>query len=321
MRRVVLLRGLVAAVALAACAGSIPSSVQARSPFGRLQDRADAWRQIEPLLRERAYPKRSGFDFAPTFEVKTSSGYRVTVAAIGGSVAVILGRRPHEVSVYLARGVATSRRLQASYGPFGNLEMRFHPSPDPPRLSQKHACHGRLEHPRLPGVWSGRLRFESEGHRVTVDVHRAAGSILRRTRTCLPLHPPRTAVASSGPFSSFSLEDAVGAGWHNGLESAAVAGFDARFGTLYLAFSQRALSSVAVLHLAVAVAKPGTLTIDNALTRAEISPPAPFHGTGVYTAAPDGSTTWTGDLTVNFPDAPRFPLTGEQFKAEVKSAL
>jgi hypothetical protein len=313
--------GLVATVAVAVWVGIVPSAVQARSSFSRLQERVTAWRQVEPLLRERVPPKDGGFDFEPNFELKTASGYVVRVAAIGNSVAVIAGRGRHDLSVYLARGVATSQRLQASYGSFGTLDMRFHPSAAVPSRQVPRDCHGRLDHPKLPGVWVGKLRFRSEGHRVAVDIHRALGSIRRRRPVCTPLHRHRQATSSSGPFSSFSLRDAVGAGWHRGLESADVVGFDTHLGTLYLAFAQRALHSVAILDLAVAVAKPGTLTINGALTHAAISPPAPFHGTGTYTAAPDGSTAWAGDLTVNFPDAPRFPLTGEAFKAEVKRAL
>jgi hypothetical protein len=313
--------GLVAAVAVAVWVGFAPAPVQARSSFSLLQERASAWRQVEPLLRERARPRAGGFDFEPSFELRTGSGYQVRVVAIGSSVAVIVGRGKHDLSAYLARGAATSRRLQASYGSFGTLDMRFHPAAAKPRRQGRRDCHGRIEHPKLPGVWSGKLRFQSEGRRIAVDIHRAPGSIRRRRPVCVPLPGHRRATSSSGPFSSFSLRDAVGAGWHRGLESADVVGFDSHFGTLYLAFAQRALSSVAILHLAVAVAKPGTFTIDSALTHAAISPPAPFHGTGTYTAAPDGSTAWAGDLTVNFPDAPRFPLTGEAFKAEVKRAL
>lgn len=313
----------IAAVALLAFAvlGSAPA--QAETPFARLQDRADAWKQVEPLLRKRAHPKASGFDFEPTFKVKTASGYTVRVAALGSSVAVIVGRGEGKLSAYLTRGIATSRRLQASYGPFGELDMRFHPSARVPKLPPRRGCHGLVKYPERHGTWVGSLRFEGEDHSFAIDVHRAGGGIRRQTPICFFHHHRRhsTATASAGPFSSFFPREAVAAGWHRGLESATVVGLDGLAGTVYFAFSQRVSGPVAIIHIAATVAKPGTLSVNSALTHAEISPPAPFHGTGTYTAAPDGSTAWTGDLTVNFPGLPAFPLTGEEFKAEVRRPL
>jgi hypothetical protein len=313
--------GLTVLAVVAWCLALGPGPASARPFAARLQHRADAWRQLKPLLQERAGRKVSGFDFEPTVRLKSESGETVRVFAIGSSVAIAIGRGRHAVSVYLARGTATSRRLKASYGPFGRIDMRFHPSPAP-KLRGSHGCKGRLRHPALAGVWVGALRFQSEGHRVDLEVHRARGSVRREGLACFTPHRPRTATASSGPFSSFSLFDLVSAGWHQGLESAQVTGLETGRGTLYLAFTQRVLGSVGILSLAVAAdEKPGTLTISSALTHAEIAPPAPFHGTGIYEAAPDGSTTWTGDLTVNLPDVPRFPLAGERFKAEVRRSL
>jgi hypothetical protein len=313
--------GLAVLTVVAWCLAVGPGAATAGPFAAQLQHRADAWRQIKPLLRERAGRKASGFDFEPTVRLKSRSGETVRVFAIGSSVAIAIGRGGHAVSVYLARGTATSRRLRASYGLFGRIDMRFHPSPAPePRGAR--SCKGRHRHPALAGVWVGTLRFQSEGHQVGLDVHRAPGSIRREGLACFSPHRHRTATASSGPFSSFSLFDLVSAGWHQGLESAQVTGLESGQGTLYLAFTQRVVDSVAILDLAVAASKEsGTLTVSSTLTHAEISPPAPFHGTGTYKAAADGSTTWTGDLTVNLPDAPRFPLAGEQFKAEVRRSL
>ncbi|HWO84398.1 MAG TPA: hypothetical protein VNM38_11515, partial [Solirubrobacterales bacterium] len=56
------------------------------------------------------------------------------------------------------------------------------------------------------------------------------------------------------------------------------------------------------------------IRIDEALTTAKLTPPSPFHGTARYRAYPDGATSWSGDLSVNFPGAPRFPLTGPSWE-------
>jgi hypothetical protein len=312
---------MIAAVAVVAAVAVTVSPAQARPASGRRRNQASAWRRIAPLLRERGRSKARGFDFEPTFRVRTGSGYLVTVATLGDSVAIIIGRGNGRLSAYLARGVATSRRLQASYGSFGHLDMHFHPSARVPETPARRHCHGRVRHPHRDGTWAGTLRFESEDREIRIDVHRARGSVRSRAPGCFLPRRHRAATASSGPFSSFSFRDAVAAGWRHGLESAEVAGLETPRGGLYVAFSQHVSGPVAILYAAIARAKPGTIAVDEALTHAEISPPAPFHGTGIYTAAPDGSVTWTGDLTVNFPGAPAFPLTGEQFEVEVKRAL
>ncbi len=62
-------------------------------------------------------------------------------------------------------------------------------------------------------------------------------------------------------------------------------------------------------------------SFNEALTGAAIAPPEPFHGKGAYRAASDGTTTWTGPLSVSFPGAPLLPLTGEAFKATLTTGF
>jgi hypothetical protein len=84
--------------------------------------------------------------------------------------------------------------------------------------------------------------------------------------------------------------------------------------TLYLAVTEESKGSMAEVRYAAVVARSKTFVSDDALTSATVRPPAPFHGTGSYAAAPDGTKSWTGSLSVSFPGAPRFPLTGPQFE-------
>ena len=64
-----------------------------------------------------------------------------------------------------------------------------------------------------------------------------------------------------------------------------------------------------------------SFAVNEALTGATIAPPEPFHGKGAYRAASDGTTTWTGPLSVSFPGVPRLPLTGEAFKATLSAGF
>ncbi|MGN6274544.1 MAG: hypothetical protein ACTHNP_01275 [Solirubrobacterales bacterium] len=319
--------------ALLVLVASSASVAQAQVPLERLGPAATAWGQIVPLVRKETSTRKQGFDFRPTLRIKTASGYRVEATEIGGAIVVIIGRRKGTVTAYLGRGVATSRRLAADFGRFGKLDMRFRPSPHLAPLPPRHHCHGSIRHPKRRGVWVGGFRFSGEGDYVSVRVHRAGGSIRRETAVCAHAHffVRRSATASSGPFSSFVPREELTAGWRRGTESADFSATTLLFHPIFFARSEQALGSVAIIRLAVAIQHSGSLAVtaqhsgslvvNDALTHAEAAPPPPFHGVGVYTASPDGTKTWTGDLTVNFPGAPSFPLTGEAFEAEAQRPL
>ena len=86
-------------------------------------------------------PPRHGFE--THLELEAKHGYEVTVIGEGDVVAVevtkpappgkenalerLLGMRS-AVTAYVARGTVTPRRIVASFGKFGKLDLRFRPS-------------------------------------------------------------------------------------------------------------------------------------------------------------------------------------------------
>jgi hypothetical protein len=92
--------------------------------------------------------------------------------------------------------------------------------------------------------------------------------------------------------------------------------------TLFAALNEESLGSMARMRFALATApSQKAFTFNEALTGATIVPPSPFHGTGTYSAASDGTTTWTGPLSVTFPGAPRLSLTGDGFEATLATGF
>jgi hypothetical protein len=92
--------------------------------------------------------------------------------------------------------------------------------------------------------------------------------------------------------------------------------------TLFAAVNEESLGSMARMRFALATApSKRSLAYNEALTRATITPPKPFYGKGIYSAASDGATTWTGPLSVSFPGAPRLPLAGTDFKATLTTGF
>lgn len=246
--------------------------------------------------------------FRSGFQVEPASGpYKVGVTTFGSAVTLVVSRkngRNLSETLYVARGVATRERLQATFGHFGKVLMRFHES------SKHPTCHGLERFVRHKGVFAGSLRFQGENGYVSVHIHRAAGGILEPAGRC-PRRRHRHGHFDTSIF--FETPSAFFAESRDGVDFTGLLALE--FGPFsdVLAVHEESRGKLAILRGAfVHPHKP--FHVNEAATAATVSPRSPFHGAGHYRAAPDGATTWTGDLTVNFPGAPRFPLTGPDFK-------
>ncbi|MGN6815586.1 MAG: hypothetical protein ACTHK3_05815 [Solirubrobacterales bacterium] len=256
---------------------------------------------------------RSGFQVDPA-----SSGYEVGVSTFGSAVTLVVSnqrRKSVAETLYVAKGVATPDRLQATFGQFGKVLMRFHET-------SKHAiCFGTFRLVRHKGVYVGNLRFRGKNGYVSVHIHRAAGGILEPGGRC-PRRPHRHHHHHSGGGSHifFGSPSAFLAESRHGVDFTGLLALE--FGPIseILATHEESRGKLAILRAAFAYPHKA-FHVNEAATAATVSLPAPFHGTGHYRAAPDGSTTWTGDLAVNFPGAPRFPLTGPDFKTFLEAAF
>lgn len=274
---------------------------------------AAATGQLLPPLPPRKLMTRVGAPVPPPrsfrsgFQLKAPSNYEVGVSTFGSSVILVVSHRhgKHESeTLYLARGVATPDRLQATFGQFGKVDMRF-------RESSGHSvCHGLLKLTRHKGVFVGSLRFRGEGGYVSVRRHRASGGILEPTGRCpRRLHHHHF----HGGAILFSSPSALLAHSREGVDTTSVLALEFTGSAGVLATHEESRGKLAIVRAALVFMHPA-FHVNEAATAAKLAPPAPFHGTGHYRAAPDGTSTWTGDLSANFPGAPRFPLTGPQFK-------
>lgn len=276
---------------------------------------AAAGEQLLPPLPPRKLMTQVGAPVPPSrifrsgFQVEPASGnYKVGVSTFGSSVILVVSNQNREnvsETLYVARGVATPNRLQATFGQFGKVLMRFH------EASKHLVCHGLERFVRHKGVFAGSLRFRGENGYVSVHVHKAVGGILEPAGRC-PRRPHRhhhfngSEIFFTSP-SAFLAESRQGVNF-TGLLALEFGPFSE-----VLAIHEESRGKLAILRAAFANPHKA-IHVNEAATAAHISLPAPFHGSGHYRAAPDGTTAWTGDLAVNFPGAPRFPLTGPEFK-------
>ncbi len=291
--------------------------------------------QFRALVRERLHMPAPKRDFESRFDIEARDGYELSVIARGDVVAVEVTRPAQNkgplqrllgleraATVYLARGTVTPRRIKASFGRFGSVDVRFRPSRRVVRSHRHRRCRGAGRFTSRFGVFVGGIRFSGEKHYITVRAHRAKGRVRSRLhlRCSLPPVPP-SAQSSAHPLSrqpSFTPASLT-AGWRHAVAATELFVLRLRRATLFLAVSEESKGSVAELRYALATARSRVFRFNEALTTATIAPPRPFHGKGIYGAAPDGTTSWSGPLSVSFPGLPRAPLTGSQFDVELSA--
>jgi hypothetical protein len=288
-----------AALALAAPPSAGASESSPQMPGSRLLSHLES--SIPP-----AKTFRSGFRF------ETRGGYDVEVMTSGNGIFLVVDKGRFDKrfvgTAYLARGVAMPERLQATFGRFGEVSMRFRESRNKTWIGKRRNCRGAQRFVKRRGVFIGKLRFKGEDGYISLNVRRAKGSVVTVARKCLRQRRPQVPVAQQSSHQSGLLATA-----RDGVE---FTGFLAVGGrkTTFLATHEEIRGKLAIIRVASVRNRSEPLRANEALTRVRVSPPVPFHGTGRYRAAPDGTATWSGNLSVNFPGAPRFPLTGPDFE-------
>jgi hypothetical protein len=250
---------------------------------------------------------RSGF-------VLRADGYKIGVSTFGSAVFLEVwrggsGRRVQ--TAYLARGVARPERLQATFGSFGKVKMRFREARNRSWRGRVRTCRGANRFIKRRGVFRGNLRFRGENGYVSIRIHRAKGAVVTEAPKC---RRRRGGGGFDIPFASFSQPtSAVLAIARQGVDATAFLAVEDSRSTLFFAAREESRGKLAIVRMAV-LRRHSRIHKNEALTSARLSPTSPFHGTGRYIAAPDGSSAWYGSLSVNFPGKPRYPLTGPEYE-------
>ena len=252
--------------------------------------------------------------FRTTFKLDRPGPYEVRVSNAGNAVVLsVLRGNPRKRAVltrYLARGVVAPERLQATFGKLGKLSMHFRESSHRPWVGKQRKCRGKGRYVVRRGVFVGNLRFRGEDDYLTIQAHRAKGSVTALASKCRRRDGGRRP-RSSSPFeeslSAFIASD------RDGVDSTVFGAISFRSQLFYVAQQEESRGRLGILRAAI-LRDRGELPLNEAVTAGSFSPEAPFHGTGHYRAAPDGSTSWSGNLSVDFPGARRHPLAGPGYE-------
>jgi hypothetical protein len=291
--------------------------------------------QFQALVRARTQMPKPRQQFESRFEIKAKHGYEFSVIGQGDVVAIEVSKPAGKknllerlfdleqaATLYVARGTVTPRRLVASFGKFGSIDVRFRPSGRVVRSEPRRRCRGTDHFSNRFGVFVGSIRFQGERHYLAVRAHRAKGRIHSPLRLRCALPPARRQARASArplPQDRSFIPASLTATWRHAVASTNLFVLRGRRATFFLALSEESLGSLAVFRYALATARPRVFHFNDALTAAAITPPPPFHGKGIYGAAPDGTTSWTGSLSAFFPGAPRAPLAGPQFEVKLSA--
>ena len=263
---------------------------------------------------EHGKPVQPESFFRSGFVVKAARGYKVGVSTFGGAVTLEVWRGHkgmRTMTSYMARGVARPDRLQATFGRFGEVKMRFRPSRNRTWRGNRRTCRGANRFVKRRGTFRGNLRFRGEGGYVSLRLHRAKGAVVAEAPKCL-----HRRVSGFGPdlgLLFFEPRSALLSISRDGIDTSALIALESKKTTFFGASVEDTRGKLAIVRMAF-LSKKSPVHTNESLTGASLSPPAPFHGTGRYRAYPDGSNSWSGSLTVDFPGAPRFPLTGPSWE-------
>jgi hypothetical protein len=261
----------------------------------------------------------------PRLELRASNGYEVVVSGEGDVVTVGVSR-VHSASgsgaftAYLARGRATAKGIEANFGSYGRVAVRFHAAPGPVQAGGPPDCAGTLAGTTRYGTFTGTVRFRGEGGYTSVNAKRAEGELVTpASNACAPvdgslltsMHKAFATIGVEAPFRSTlyaSHKEGPGEVFFEA-ERGAYAGF--------VAVQERTEGQVGIYNYAFARAPGSSFSTSTKLTSAKVTAPAPFSGSATLSRDAAGVRSWTGDLSVTFPGTGPVALTGPQFKTRL----
>jgi hypothetical protein len=215
----------------------------------------------------------------------------------------------------------TRKRVVASFGRFGRIDLRFHPSGQVQRHKQEN-CDGSISVlKRRLGVFTGALRFRGEDGYTEVSATRVTGSAGNpwvglgfevspacgsepREKRIRQVQLSATAANPSRGFFALAEPDAH------------VPAREAR--AVFSAGTGERVGRVSIYRTAIVTGPADDFTFDDgAFGSATVTPPAPFTGSATFTRNPDGSTSWIGTLGVSLPGLDSVALAGPEFESKL----
>lgn len=223
---------------------------------------------------------------------------------------------------YSTKGRVSNRRIEATFGALGRIDVRLHLIRYPPGPPRKGRCRGRAPLYQ-EGSYHGTIEFSGQGDVPNASAKHGRVYFERRFRqVCKRQHP------QPGPKNKLRRKVEVGFLKVSGNSE----GHTVLLEALDFALRRnpaRSGGSLAVeayeRHEGVRIATRTSASIDHGSfamngrgeipETVEVELPEPFAGRALYARSPGSSPSWTGDLSVNLPGTGTIPLTGPGLSA------
>ncbi len=257
--------------------------------------------------------------------LRGTNGHPIAVGSytLGNSPKVAVSVRDgHAWAEYSVPASVTSTRVVASFGHFGRIDLRFHPSGQVQRHRQRN-CNGSISVlKRRLGIFTGTIRFRGENSYTEVSATRVKGSVgnplvglgFDGTPSCdseprqKRIRTVQMSASASDPDRNFDALAPPEARTRTGKEARVV----------FIAGTAESIGRVSIYRTVIVGGPPGDFLFDDGTFRsATVTPPPPFAGSATFTRNPDGSTSWTGTLGVSLPGQESVALTGPEFEGEL----
>lgn len=283
-----------------------------------------------PALSSTAAAKPGYFVFkrqqSAVLHLPASSGYLTEISASQRWVELTAFRYEGGSIDYRVAGHLIGGRLNASFGRFGRVAMRFQPTelPEPEPVIPP-TCRGKRA-TRQEGHFVGSVRFRSETGLIAVRERSVKATVFNSYRLVCPREQgngqtggkflqkgysllARSKGRPAAPAFTVFKEDPHQRRFHYSSEDAN-----------YSASATERRGRMTVTRSVTTTADPETFAVGPPgakPTSASISPPPPFSGTARAEENPGGGTAWTGDLAVELPELGIVPLTGGDYQADL----
>lgn len=266
---------------------------------------------------------------ATLLELPASNGYHLQINASPHDGASLFAFQFEGGSVsYHVPGYSGADRVNANFGRYGRVAVRFRPdgAPQQESLYGKN-CKGR-QATRQEGRFVGSVRFRGEKGFIVVREHSVKGTVFRSYRLVCRVgrrarHLKRRRFLEKGYSLSAVPKGHPAAPWLSVLKEDPNKHSRIRWSSEeanYLVSATERRGRMNVSRGASATAEPETFAVEplgSDPTVATVAPPAPFTGTARFETTPDGRSSWAGDLAVELPGMGTVPLTGGAYQAEL----
>ena len=243
------------------------------------------------------------------FSRKASNGYSIHFEVNRGR-ASLTARSGEGTVTYSGGGSLVDGRIQFGLGKLGRISARFKPDGSVDRLRPPKSCKGREQVVRS-GAFIGSIKFRGESDYTRLNAHRVHGAMASPRSWKCPDVPDRH------PENAASLPTALGAFTPHSQVVFIAIGSELLPLRFFIAGTSERHGALRISRSALAEGKPKSFDALEDLSSATVSPPRPFAGTASFKRNADGSTEWSGTLSVALPGVESTALTGPTFTANL----